>query len=164
MSTCTNINENGKECQRPVFESSPVSLCQLHLLTAAQFVKEMGGLGAAHVLMVAPAAVSATKGVARIKHGKPQCVYYVRNGARIKIGTTTDLPTRMLNVPGDELMAIEPGTNATERRRHEQFADLRVRGEWFDARLRLLDFVVELRMELGDPLELWAKMTDAETS
>ena len=59
-------------------------------------------------------------------------VYYVRFGDRVKIGYTTNLTERLRVLPHDELLATEPGTIQDERARHEEFAHLRVNGEWFD--------------------------------
>lgn len=58
-------------------------------------------------------------------------VYYVKLARdRVKIGFTTNLHGRMSSLrttaPDLELLACESGTVALERRRHEQFAHLRV--------------------------------------
>lgn len=58
-------------------------------------------------------------------------VYYMRIGNRVKIGFTTDLDARLAAINPEELMVTEPGTRMTERRRHDQFAELRTHGEWF---------------------------------
>ena len=60
-------------------------------------------------------------------------VYYIRFGDRIKIGTTTNLPGRLADIPHDELLATEPGGFLLEGYRHHQFAHLRLTGEWFRA-------------------------------
>lgn len=60
-----------------------------------------------------------------------QVVYYMRFGDRVKIGYSSNLALRLQSVPNDELLATEPGTMATESARHEQFAELRITGEWF---------------------------------
>jgi len=58
-------------------------------------------------------------------------IYYVRTCCRIKIGYTTDLERRMTELSPDELLATESGGRDLERRRHDQFAAYRIRGEWF---------------------------------
>lgn len=59
-------------------------------------------------------------------------VYYLKFGDRVKIGTTTtNLRKRLLDIPHDEVLAVEPGGVDIERRRHLQFARHRVNGEWF---------------------------------
>jgi len=60
-----------------------------------------------------------------------EVVYYMRFADRVKIGYSSNLAKRLLNVPNDELLATEPGTMKTEFARHEQFAELRITGEWF---------------------------------
>lgn len=58
-------------------------------------------------------------------------VYYLRFADRVKIGTTIALAQRLRSIPHDELLALEPGSYDVEFKRHEQFAALRVTGEWF---------------------------------
>ncbi|MFV8301278.1 hypothetical protein ACNQP7_31770 [Mycolicibacterium fortuitum] len=58
-------------------------------------------------------------------------VYYLKFGDRVKIGTSTNLRKRLLDIPHDEVLAVEPGGPAMERCRHLQFANSRVNGEWF---------------------------------
>lgn len=60
-------------------------------------------------------------------------VYYLKFGDRIKIGTTTNLRKRLLDIPHDQVLAVEPGGLAMERRRHLQFRSHRISGEWFTA-------------------------------
>lgn len=79
-------------------------------------------------------------------------VYYLRFDTRIKIGTTTDLPKRLLAVPNDELLAIEPGGVMLERRRHQQFEALRLRGEWFSMGEDLMRHIEELRRRSSEYL------------
>lgn len=82
-----------------------------------------------------------------------QVVYYLERIDRpmqIKIGTTKDLRTRIreLGARGRTvtLLATEPGGVVIERRRHEQFADLRLDGEWFSARSPLVEWVEHLKV------------------
>lgn len=60
-----------------------------------------------------------------------QVVYYLLFADRVKVGTTGDLATRLQNIPHDEVLVTEPGGYALERQRHQEFAHLRVFGEWF---------------------------------
>mgnify|MGYP001365160664 CR=1 FL=1 len=163
-SLCTALDERGKECFRPAFESSPITLCRLHLVLAAQFVAEMGGLGATAVLTQQADPEPPKRPTS--PHGRhmpdriPHAVYYMRLSNRIKIGTTSNLPNRLKGVHHDELLAIEPGGYALEAQRHGEFRDLRLPGgrngrEWFDARPVLLAHVARVREEHGDPMEAW---------
>lgn len=74
-------------------------------------------------------------------------VYYVRFGDRVKIGTTTALRHRLRNIPHDEILALEPGSYDIEHQRHEQFADLWVKGEWFRYEEPLISHIAALREE-----------------
>lgn len=71
-------------------------------------------------------------------------VYYLRFGDRVKIGTTTRLAKRLREIPHDEILAVEQGGVDVECRRHVQFADLRVTGEWFDYGPALREHVLSL--------------------
>lgn len=61
-------------------------------------------------------------------------VYFIRNGNRIKIGTTTDLYQRIrrLALRTGDIALVLPGGRQTERSYHQMFAKLRVGNtEWF---------------------------------
>lgn len=78
-------------------------------------------------------------------------VYYVRFADRIKIGTTSNLPTRLAQIPHDELLVIEPGSLPLERLRQRQFADTLVAGqrEWFTISNQLVEHVAMLLGHFG---------------
>lgn len=86
-------------------------------------------------------------GQARSEYGPKEklgLVYFIRFADRIKIGYTTDLPTRMKTVPHDEILALVPGTMADEKTLHRKFNSLRITGEWFANDPRLTDFIKTL--------------------
>lgn len=63
-------------------------------------------------------------------------IYFIDGGEHIKIGFTTSLQRRMVQLntgapSGVKLLHLEPGTLQTEKLLHRHFADLRVNGEWF---------------------------------
>jgi hypothetical protein len=65
-------------------------------------------------------------------------VYYIHSPdtGLLKIGHAQNPPSRLVKMQVDSptrlvMLAIEPGGNAVERERHQQFAHLRTRGEWF---------------------------------
>jgi hypothetical protein len=68
-------------------------------------------------------------------------VYYISFADRIKIGTSTQLPNRMQELPHDALLATEPGDWLMEAIRHAQFAEYRIKGEWFSRAQPLLDHI-----------------------
>lgn len=89
-------------------------------------------------------------------------VYYARLGANhIKIGTTLDLPRRMVElrvVNASNLLAAEPGGYDLERQRHQQFRKWRYskRKEDFGEGPDLLDHIRQVRAQHGDPYEMAA--------
>lgn len=80
-------------------------------------------------------------------------VYYVRRGAMVKIGTTTDLYRRMSALLPEEVLAIEPGSHAREHELHRQFAVFRVPGqrEWFHASRQIQEHVEQVLDRHGPP-------------
>lgn len=76
----------------------------------------------------------------------PPIVYYLRFADRIKIGTTKNLGSRLKVIPHDEVLATEPGDHELEHQRHEQFAHLRITGEWFESGPDLLAHISGLEV------------------
>jgi hypothetical protein len=71
-------------------------------------------------------------------------VYFIRNGNRMKIGTTTELKRRIrtLALRPENVTLLVDGDQRREREYHKQFADLRVgRTEWFTYEGALADYV-----------------------
>lgn len=84
-------------------------------------------------------------------------VYYLHFGDRIKIGTTTNLFARCADLPHDDLLAVELGDREIEQKRHREWRNLQVNGEWFDATPELLAHAQRLRNsehELPDRVKL----------
>ena len=78
--------------------------------------------------------------------GSPRTrVYYMRLGNLCKIGWSADVEKRRQQIQPEELLATERGGPAEETERHEQFAALRVVGEWFRYEGALVDHVNRLR-------------------
>lgn len=76
-------------------------------------------------------------------------VYFIRLNDVIKIGVTSDLRERMIDLMNDspykiELLRFVRGDRELERSYHLKFGRLRVRGEWFRAEQDLLDFIETL--------------------
>jgi hypothetical protein len=78
-------------------------------------------------------------------------VYYVRCGHLIKIGYTADLGQRFTTIRPNEVLALEPGGQDVETRRHRQFAELRASGEYFHPGPALQSHIVGLRNAYGSP-------------
>lgn len=85
----------------------------------------------------------------RVKHDP--LVYYALRDGLVKIGTTTLLAQRMSRLDIDRILAIEPGSEVVEARRHAQFAGLRVYREWFHAGEDLITHTDVLRRLYGLP-------------
>lgn len=115
--------------------ADPVPLCQRHVfqVVSAAFPLVMNA--------AAPAfGAIATEGErvdagALMGNGQHEpIVYFIRNGDRVKIGTTRNLRTRVSTLslrPEDVLLAL-PGDSAVEAKIHDQFRELRTSTtEWF---------------------------------
>ena len=83
----------------------------------------------------------------------PRYVYFIRPTSQpgpIKIGCST-IPARRLTTLGIwspfplEIIAVAPGTLATEKMLHDRFAEDRWHHEWFHASPRLAAFVNDLK-------------------
>lgn len=78
------------------------------------------------------------------------CVYFMRNGTQVKIGTTTQIRNRVrrLALRPENVALIVPGGRDTERLMHQRFASQRVGDtEWFEETGTLRDYIETSRME-----------------
>ncbi len=102
-------------------------------------------------------------------------IYYIAStdpkAPRVKIGYTSGSPYVRLGAlqtgsPVElALIAVHDGTMEDERRLHEQFADSRIHGEWFDMTEELfkrLCTIIWLQARqstiLGEPIERWVRV------
>jgi hypothetical protein len=84
-------------------------------------------------------------------------VYYLRNGDRVKIGTTANPRQRFAAIWHEEVMAFERGDRRRERYRHEQFAADRLGGsEWFDLTPAIAEHV-DIVAGGRDPWDVYAR-------
>lgn len=81
----------------------------------------------------------------KIKVKRVDVVYYLQFADRIKIGTSNNLRGRLLDIPHDRVLALEPGGRTIEQRRHAEHAHARVRGEWFSQTPELLAHIESLQ-------------------
>lgn len=72
-------------------------------------------------------------------------VYYMRLGTLCKIGTSTNLETRLATLNPEELLTVEAGGRDVELARHIQFKDLRQHGEWFRYEGKLQEWIADLK-------------------
>lgn len=136
-SGCLQQHDDGAVCGEEVPKGAPVDLCRIHLISAYRFMQEE---------LTTTERPTTFRGMRPIVDGSRRLsvVYYLRFRDRVKIGTTSDLRHRLIAIPHDEIMALEPGDMSLERSRHQQFAAHRVHGEWF----RLADPLVEHMRQL----------------
>jgi hypothetical protein len=84
-------------------------------------------------------------------------VYYLRRGASVKIGTTSNPRQRFTMLPHDEVLAFELGDRAVEQQRHREFAADRLgTSEWFELTPRLQAHVAALAAG-RDPWQVHAR-------
>jgi hypothetical protein len=81
-------------------------------------------------------------------------VYFFRAGERVKIGFSSNLPSRVkaLQTGSPErgfVCRLVAGGRKVERRFHARFAAYRLQGEWFEVRGRLAKFL-EMHVEPAD--------------
>lgn len=163
-----------KFCLGPVPDDAPLSLCAEHFAKAWEFwdeicksrlaVQTVNGpavdtrpieeqrtyLESAHRRWVEMTEQRAAKLTVELgedadKDTPDSVVYYLKFGDRIKIGFSTNLDNRLVALPHDELLATEPGGRLLEARRHLQFKEHRITGEWFKPAPDLLAHIEQLR-------------------
>lgn len=81
----------------------------------------------------------------RYKKG-PGWVYFIRSGDAIKIGFTVNVALRLSTLQSGnpnvlELLGAVRGSVEDERRTHEMFSRLHIRGEWFREHPAILEYV-----------------------
>jgi hypothetical protein len=163
-SFCTVLDEDGKDCMRPVAEGVIISVCRLHMILATSIAREAGWTKGpvsrvVRVPVYMPIAANwhkkLAKSAAPIVTAAYQVVYYLQFGDRVKIGTTTNLPERLKSIPHDRVLALEPGGFSTEHKRHAEFATSRIHHEWFNITPKLVAHINDLRLTYGDAIESW---------
>lgn len=155
---------------------APIALCEWHLAEAGEWEQRHHGVTD---VLPAPCALCGSRlgvryasgwlcAVCEWRHGevvdrelpppRVNVVYYLGYEDRIKIGTTANPRQRFSAIWHDELLALERGDRATERRRHEQFAAERFAGtEWFRRSPELLAHVAFLAEGVSDPWQQHAR-------
>lgn len=85
-------------------------------------------------------------------------VYYLRNGDRVKIGTTSNPKQRFTAIWHEEVVAFERGDRRLERARHDQFAADRFTGsEWFRLSPALRKHLHSVAKGVKDPWHSYAR-------
>jgi hypothetical protein len=103
----------------------------------------------------------ALAGVRRNEVKHPWVVYYMRMANLVKIGITSGIRRRFNGLHPEEILAVEPGADAVESARHEQFKHLRSHGEWFRLEPELEEHIAALRerfeKETGRSVDAWLR-------
>lgn len=77
-------------------------------------------------------------------------VYYILFRGSLKIGTSINVKSRVSSHPWEKLLAVEPGDYELEAKRHKQFREFKVSGEWFDWNADTERMVSQIREESID--------------
>lgn len=115
-------------------------LDEVFQFTTEQYVANRGTLIATHL----EPAVHAMEAAIAARDGSS--VYFADAGGQIKIGWSKKVGTRIAQLQTGSAVPIRlvgtvPGGRGLERRLHDQFAHLRLVGEWFVAAPELLDHI-----------------------
>jgi len=169
----------GPDCRGVVDGDAPLALCELHLGLAAEWAARSAGV--TDLLPFPCRACGSPLGV-RYPSGwicavcewrvgdvvddelpppRVDVVYYLRYGDRVKIGTTANPRQRLAAIWHDEVLAFERGDRTLERRRHAQFAEDRLGGEWFRLSPAVRDHVASVAAGVEDPWTAYARWVSA---
>ncbi len=79
---------------------------------------------------------------------KKSMIYFISGGGLIKIGVTTNLPNRVVELQIGSpvlltVLATIPGDAATEHKLHTKFSKHRNHGEWFNASPEIYQYIKE---------------------
>ena len=145
----TPDNEDGTLLERPIHASDP----HIELVddAFAEFAaRKLAGLGYAIRDGRIPHH-ACTYDFATIKAPTTAGVYFVRSGGRVKIGKADNIKDRLVHIRTSspypiQLIAIEDGGHAVERRLHARFKAFRVHGEWFELAPILAEYISTLSL------------------
>lgn len=148
---CTAQRENGSFCDAATLPDAPFPICVRHAAQVYGFLR--GSFDAAledrdrsmHIVVdVLGKRQEINKHLDSVGNA---VVYYVQVGEHIKIGTTTNIKSRMVAYPPNRrLLATEPGHEELEAERHREFSGLLDMGrEWFRPGPALIDHINALR-------------------
>jgi hypothetical protein len=92
-------------------------------------------------------------------------IYFARCGERIKIGFSARATVRVRGLQTASadpisLLGVMPGSRAVERSLHEKFRALHIRGEWFRAAPRLLQYIERVAPLSQDIMATYAEPVD----
>jgi hypothetical protein len=162
---CTAQQHDGSFCDLDSLPDAPFPICVKHASQLYGFLQLTvhDKFEALDVDITTVQAKLELNGVAmadrRPVHVDKHCVYYLRVGDLIKIGTTTHLRSRLQSYPPGitTVLAAEPGGVEVERARLAQFSHLRQSGrEWFNPASSLTEHIAGIRAKHGEPFKFTA--------
>ena len=124
-------------CAAEADQAAPVELCSRHLRLAFAFVLEAERPDLADKADAQPYWAPEARATG--------WVYFIRLGDLVKIGYSRNPTQRFYALQPSEVLHLEPGTMADERRCHVAFDHLRVEGELFRPDPDLLAFIADLQ-------------------
>lgn len=148
--SCTAQKDSGAFCDKPSLPDAPFPICLKHAARLMAFLDDAMPRDHDDRLIVA------WRSLEQQRHSKAErkrlspavdVVYYVQVGEHIKIGYSSNLPSRMRAYPPtSRLLAYEMGGVGLEAQRHQQFAaDLVAGREWFAPSPALLAHIRALK-------------------
>jgi hypothetical protein len=87
---------------------------------------------------------------AKLPKKKPQRVYFIQSGDRVKIGISSEPKARLKSLETSnhaelKLLATIPGGRRKEIELHGRFADFHVKGEWFEFSTPIKKFIAGIK-------------------
>lgn len=152
LTTCVALLSNGKDCFGEIAEGAPIPMCLVHLRVAYLFYADYLESVKEITDEIRRDAEKLPIRIFRTSPAALDTVYYVRIGFHIKIGVTSDMPSRMNSLQPDEILATERGGLDVERSRHDQFDHCRARKgrEYFDPAPELMAHIADLRERMEE--------------
>ena len=127
-------------CSARSSEKFDLPMCDRHIVRVYRAVQ--GAMAATDASAPVPVVHRIRGDTTKFRAGE---VYFIGFRDRIKIGFSTDVHARLQRVAHDRVLAVIPGTMATEKALHHRFAHLRVSGEWFEPGDDLMAYIAEVR-------------------
>lgn len=158
-------------CDQAQADHAPLPLCETHLAVAAEWSSRTDLLPSPCLACGSRIGTHYPSGwicaVCEWRYGevpdsdvappRVDVVYYLRQGDRVKIGTTANPRQRFGAIWHEEVLAFERGDRRLEQRRHQQFAGDRFTGsEWFHLTPAIAEHI-DLVAGGRDPWDLHAR-------
>jgi hypothetical protein len=126
---------------------APIPLCPQHVRLVFEYAQAVMDSRWEQTLQAAreAQAIAAAPSLPPPSGDNDGWVYFIRKGDEIKIGFSSCPAARFKVLRPDEVLHLEPGGYADERRVHAAFADSRLHGEWFRQDPQLMAFIADLR-------------------